>query len=253
MVIHIIKAIFVLRLLFDRLYYGFNNKKHGLRLDINHTIRVVDQYALQPWFISAHKGIGWRNIHALHWIEKNIEKNSTILDTGTGIGLNLFWLAERGFINLQGFDIDSNTISAGKNIVTNHYDDLIHLFVNDGLQPTCVKTIKNIDFIIAINWTYFLDNFDITQFLSTFCPILSPCGKVLIECIDTSFNSQKTDKLIDWFIGNRRLASDMIYKKIYNENDVKEAAEICNFNIVHIIDLTYKLVPRKIYILQKQI
>lgn len=237
------------RLVGDRLYYGFFRKKFGLRLDIEKVRRAIQMHDVQNWFIDAHRGIGWRNIHALRWIEQSVDKNAVILDTGCGIGLNMIWLAERGFYNLHGFDIDENTVLAG-NDITAEFGEKIHLYVDDGLRPRWPNTNNEFDLIMAINWTYFLDGFDLEEFFRNYRPRLRPGGFMVLECIDAVFDPKKYNRLYRYNTSDSRENPADTYKKIYSHDQVRSFAKRNELFIAKTMDLTYKLVPRKIYVLR---
>jgi SAM-dependent methyltransferase len=240
----------MLRILFDRLLYGISQKKYSLQLRNDIVRKAVVKYGVQDWFIMAHKRIAWRCIQPLLWIEKNIDKNASILDTGTGIGLNMIWLAERGFTDLHGFDIDTKAVEAGREI-TAEYANCIHYFVDNGLYPQYVKNTKPADLIIAVNWTYFLNEFCLNDFFQIYRRILRNKGKIVLECIDSRARRFIPDLLFRLIFFREKLTIPDVYKQIFSEQEVIEAARQSQFKVITIFDLTYKLVPRKVYILEK--
>jgi cyclopropane fatty-acyl-phospholipid synthase-like methyltransferase len=240
----------MLRILFDRLYYGTFQKKYNLQLRNDIVRKVIVKYGVQDWFIMAHKKIAWRCIQPLLWIEKNIDKNASILDTGTGIGLNMIWLAERGFTDLHGFDIDPKAMEAGREIAV-EYANHIHYFVDNGLSPQYVKNIKPVDLIIAINWTYFLNEFCLNVFFQIYRQMLRNKGKIVLECIDSEARRFTHDLLFRLIFFREKLTIQDVYKQWFSEQEVIEAAQQSQFKVITIFDLTYKLVPRKVYIFEK--
>jgi hypothetical protein len=212
---------------------------------------VVRRHNAQPWFVYAKKfrSSRWHASESSFWIAKHLGVNARILETGCGCALNLIWLGQVGFRNLHGFDIDPAAISAGRELCTNA-GTLATLWVDDGLCPTNIAAAP-FDAILAVNWTYHLDEFDLSSFFGTYSSLLSHRGSLVLDVIDRVYDlvpgneyyPQDRDKP-----EHDRRRSD--YRKRYTRGDIAECASRHGLVIDEVI-VRPDEIPRAVYVLAR--
>jgi hypothetical protein len=180
------------------------------------------------------------------WIVENISFDKQILETGCGVGFNLMWLAEQGFKNLNGFDIDPKTINAGTEIANNAHLP-INLWIDNGLIPNLIPNISY-SIIIALNWTFLIEKFSLDEFIKTYIPYLDEKGAFIFDVIDATFN-QMPDNLyrssdLGKPIEERQLSE---YKIRLSEKEVLSILNKHGLKIIQTIKEEQKI-PKTIYI-----
>lgn len=184
---------------------------------------------------------------AMRWIARNVPKRARIFETGCGSGSNLIWLAQRGFRNLAGADVDAAAISAGQRLVK-HANLPIELKVDDCIRPA---SPPEADVIIAMAWVYLWNvDFDLASFLALYSATLHPGGYVVLDMVDSSFNQfslneQRTD---DWDLPPEHRRPTQ-YKLRMSEGDVREIAERAGFDVILAMPGS-EIPPRRVYILR---
>lgn len=189
----------------------------------------------------------WR---LLDWIRKNISKDAKILETGTGIGINLFWLEEHGFKNLYGFDFDEKAILTGQ-AIAQEKGFCTDLFVDNGLNPKYADAKGQFDLVFGLNWIFLVEQFDLATYFSWCKTILKPEGYLIIDTIDRSYdlvpNNQYSTN--DWNkpVEQRKPSQ---YVKRYSYKEFIETAEKNGYKIIKHFDMTYNTLPRRLYVLK---
>src|SRR5262245_16764364 len=149
---------------------------------------VISRHGAQEWFIYAHverskrKHAWWPSL----WLAARLTQSARILETGCGCGLNLIWFGQRGFKHLYGFDLDSKAIAAGHELFA-AANLQAKLWTDDGLSPAFIPP-ERFDAIIALNWTYHVERFDLVQFLETYRQSLTRNGYLVIDLVDSSYD-----------------------------------------------------------------
>jgi SAM-dependent methyltransferase len=141
---------------------------------------------------------------ALSYIDSRIPKDARILGTGCGTGWMLFWLAQRGFSRIEGFDYLGNVVQSAREIAELGGFD-VKVWEDDGFAPTLDK---NYDLILVLHWLYsaWMGNYGNTprrddrekllkEFLAVYVPRLEKNGLLMLELIDaiSDFREPPTD------------------------------------------------------------
>jgi 2-polyprenyl-3-methyl-5-hydroxy-6-metoxy-1,4-benzoquinol methylase len=247
---YIFNRLFYFRDIFIKLLLLIRND--GIHLDDNVVKEAMEKTGVQPWFFEGQKTIT-RRLHTwrlLNWIRKNISKDEKILETGTGIGINLFWLEERGFKNLYGFDLDEKAILTGQ-AIAREKGFRIDLFIDNGLKPEYANTKGQFDLIFGLNWIFLVEQFDLATYFSWCKTVLKPEGYLIIDTIDRSYdfvpNNQYSTN--DWNkpVEQRKPSQ---YVKRYSYEEFTETAEKNGYEIIKHFDMTYNILPRRLYVLK---
>ena len=209
---------------------------------------AIETHQAQPWFnyIFKERASRWDVVKPCQWIAQNITPDQPILSIGTGIGLNLFWLAERGFTQLIGTDIDPKAIAAGNEIAYRTHLP-VTLVVDDALHPQ-FRDSKRYAVIEALNWCHLLKDFSLDQLLATYAPRMADDGVFIIDTIDTAFNRVPGDQ---FHTSDRnkpeseRRPSE--YCSRFSEADVRSAFERHGLAIEEIIE-EHQTIPKRVYI-----
>jgi cyclopropane fatty-acyl-phospholipid synthase-like methyltransferase len=228
-------------------------QKIEILLDIDYIENVITKHRAQPWFVYALKDrknrrhVWWPSL----WLAARLKSSARILETGCGCGLNLMWFAQNGFRRLFGSDNDPLAIAAGQEICSKMKYP-IQLYQDDGLNPK-VNMHDPFDCIFALNWTYHVEEFDITTLIHMYSQNIAKGGYLAIDVIDESYNHYKNNEFLtsDWDKPlTERKPSE--YLKRYSEDVVKKSAEKEGLKIVAIDKPPENsFVPRAIYIFQK--
>src|SRR6185369_12652569 len=129
---------------------------------------IIRRTNAQPWFLYAfeERVSRWHAWAPSLWLAEHLGTGARVLETGCGCALNLIWFGQLGFRHLYGFDTDTSAIAAG-NALCAAADVSAKLWIDDGLQPKDLPP-EPFDAILAINWTYHVDDYDLTHFLGVY-------------------------------------------------------------------------------------
>ncbi len=227
-----------------------NSPAFNRNLSINQEIVInsLEFNQVQPWFkyIFTERETRWDIYKPSTWIAKNISPNKNILETACGVGFNLFWLAELGYTNLFGFDIDPKAIRAGYEI--SEYSKLpLSIWVDDGISPHLLPP-KKYSCILGLNWTFLIENYSLKVFLKTYIPVLEDDGVLIFDIIDASYDSIPDNEYLSSDIFkpvNERQSSE--YKFRLSLDQVKKELEVFGLTIIEIITEEQKI-PKFVYI-----
>ena len=131
---------------------------------------------------------------ALKYVAANVPKNTRILGTGCGTGWMLFWFAQKGFNNIEGFDFlpkvtqSAREIAAVANIQAKLWQD-------DGFHPTLEGKYG---LILVLHWLYsaWMGNYGnaprssedretlLSAFLAQYAEHIESNGLIILELID---------------------------------------------------------------------
>ncbi|HTI69014.1 MAG TPA: FkbM family methyltransferase [Candidatus Limnocylindria bacterium] len=150
---------------------------------------VLDASGVQPWFkyIFRERANRWDVVQPSRWLAENVAPDTRILSVGAGVGFNLLWLAERGFKSLLGTDIDPKAVTAGAEIAT-QTGLPVRLTVDDALAPKALEG-QVFGVIESLNWCHLIEGFSLDRFLDLYVPHLADEGVIVLDIIDTAFNS----------------------------------------------------------------
>jgi glycosyltransferase involved in cell wall biosynthesis/GT2 family glycosyltransferase len=159
-----------------------------LRLPAGLVESAIDRHDAQGWFkyIFRERAKRWDVWRPCVWIAEHFATDAPVLSIGCGAAFNLFWLAERGFTSLSGFDIDPKAIAAASEIAREAGLEAT-LWVDDGLKPERMPERK-FAAIEALNWTHLLDDFSLERLLETYLPYLADDGVFIVDTIDAAFD-----------------------------------------------------------------
>lgn len=87
---------------------------------------------------------------ALRHLAENVDRRAAILATGCGTGWILFWLAQRGFRSVEGFDYLRNVVESAKEIAR-LANIPARIWQADGFEP---RLERRYDVILVLHWLY---------------------------------------------------------------------------------------------------
>lgn len=237
--------------LYNKLNHYFTHKKHKISLPEDKVHEIIKNNNISDWFIYSFNSRTERR-HICEpslWVLNNISKKSIIFETGCGCGFNLVWFAQNGFNKLMGCDISVEVVRAGKEIAQ-LANAAIELWQDDGITPT--RYPDNVDVLLALNWTYTVESFDLVNFLHNYSKSLSCGGYVIIEIIDISFNDIPNNQYLtsDW-TKPLEMRKPSEYKIRYSYEQVANRATMTGFEIYHTIKIQ-QVIPRFVYFLRKK-
>jgi glycosyltransferase involved in cell wall biosynthesis/Tfp pilus assembly protein PilF len=151
--------------------------------------KAIQNHQAQPWFTYVFKDRAnrWDVVMPCQWVARHIGCDQPILSIGTGVGLNLLWLAERGFTRLFGTDIDPKAIDAGREI-SSKAGLKTTLEVDDALAP---KSFPGDRFAVieALNWCHLIEGFNLDVLLDLYVPRLEAGGVFILDTIDVAYDA----------------------------------------------------------------
>ena len=199
--------------------------------------------------------------YELKYLDENISRDSTILNTGCGTGIIAFHLASLGFRKVIGTDLLPEAIQIADWISTNYSFDNTEFIVDDGLDP---KVDGTYDVITALHWLFsawmgnYGNNIDIgtagaeervallMAFLSQYTTRLNPGGIMILELTDAIADYRLTT---DHPAG---ISSLGIYPIRHTPEQVAMCAAANNLVVIEKqLCLRYGHQPRTAYFLQK--
>lgn len=184
---------------------------------------------------------------ALKYVEQQVPKDARILGTGCGTGWMLFWLAQRGYTRIDGFDYMDNVVQAAKEIAA--LGGLqVKLWQADGFRP---QLDSNYDLILVLHWLYsaWMGNYGnkprqedrqelLQEFLGEYAPRVEKNGLLLLELIDS--------------ISDFREPSSQVYSIRHSSEQVSRCASAVGLRIEkQMFNSNYGHLPRMLYCLRK--
>ena len=230
----------------------FDQKSCGIALPADRVRQIIDRHEVGDWFFHAFAGRAsrWHVCGPSLWVQRHLPKKSAIFETGCGCGLNLIWFAQKGFTNLKGSDISSEAVRAGQELA-GLAGAPVELWQDDGLAPS--RLPGEVDLLLALNWTYHVDDFDLGAFLSRYASLLGDGGHLIIDVVDSSFDRAENNQYLtsDWGKTlEERGASE--YKRRYSGDDVVGLANGAGYEVRHVMSGEGQVIPRVVYILRKK-
>jgi len=222
-----------------------------IRLPPGLVARTVKRHEAQSWFVYAYerrrerKHVWWPSL----WLVARLRGSTAILETGCGCGLNLLWFAQNGFARLSGFDNDATAIAVGRELFKQTLIEPF-LWVDEGLSPTHLPQ-HQFGAILALNWTYHANNFDLLTFLQTYRPKLTARGYLALDAIDRSYDKVPNNQYLtsDWE-RPERMRRPTEYKTRYFQDEVIAYARTSDFRVVESTVISHvKTPPRLVFIL----
>jgi 2-polyprenyl-3-methyl-5-hydroxy-6-metoxy-1,4-benzoquinol methylase len=212
--------------------------------------QILKMHENQAWFVYALTGRPerWHVWAPSLWLAERISRNARILETGCGCAWNLIWFGQRGFRQLYGFDTDPKAIAAGKDLCAVAGTQAT-LNVDDGLAPKHLVA-DFYDVVLALNWTYHLEAFDLQTFFLNYSKYLRPGGYIAIDTIDSAYNTVPNNEYLtsDWNLPDARRRPTE-YKKRYTDAEVRSSARQTGLRIVRSEMCDNCILSRRVYIL----
>jgi hypothetical protein len=159
----------------------------------------------------------------------------------------LFWLAQRGYTRIDGFDYLPNVVQAAQEIAALERLE-VNLWQDDGFQP---KLTGNYDLILVLHWLYsaWMGNYGnqarresreqlLNEFLAAYAPRIEKNGLLLLELIDA--------------ISDFREPPSEIYPIRHSADQVARCAGAVGLRIEkQMFNSNYGHLPRMLYCLRK--
>ncbi len=146
-----------------------------IKIDEPSYLKTIRKYKVHEWFYYGQLKMRDKyttTIDASYFLAKKLNNDAKILETGCGPALNLIWFHQTGFKNLYGIDIEENYIEAGKEVCKSESIN-INLWVDNCSNPQ-IETTEKYDAILALNWVFLDETFDLHNFLTTYKNMLNP-------------------------------------------------------------------------------
>lgn len=142
---------------------------------------------------------------ALKYVADNVPTDTRILGTGCGTGWMLFWFAQKGFKNIEGFDYLPNVVQSAKEIA-DAAGIQAKLWQDDGFHP---KLEGKYGLILVLHWLYsaWMGNYGnaprgredryalLSAFLAQYAGHVERGGLIMLELVDaiSDFREPPTD------------------------------------------------------------
>lgn len=203
----------------------------------------------EPWHGYAIRN--WRNrphvCLACAWLGKILPKDAKIFEAGCGSGINLLWLGNKGFRNLNGADVSPQAVALARSLASSLHINL-NIWQDDSLAPGHIP--KKIEGLISLNWLYHLPKADLADFLTIYRPFLAPKAKAAFDMVDASYNSRKNNA---WHSGDSRLPPEQRRPSEYtlrlSRQEIRSIAEKQGFRILKYAKV-WGAVPRTVWLLE---
>lgn len=210
---------------------------------------ILERNGVDSWFFYAYEQWSkrWHVSESCGWLAKRLSPQARILETGCGCAFNLLWFGQQGFRCLYGTDMDAKALAAGRELCKAAAVS-VTLWEGDSLRPSSLS-LDPFDAILALNWTYHREDFDIERFLRIYSKLLAPNGRIAIDVVDSAYNKIPNNRYLtsDWDKPeNRRRPSE--YKKRYSREQVNETVHGLGLRIERVISHP-EVVPRCVYII----
>ncbi len=131
---------------------------------------------------------------ALKYVVDHVPRNTRILGTGCGTGWMLFWFAQKGFDNIEGFDYLPNVVQSAREIAA-VANIQVKLWQDDGFHP---KLEGKYGLILVLHWLYsaWMGNYGnapqgtddrealLSAFLAQYAEHVERKGLIMLELVD---------------------------------------------------------------------
>jgi hypothetical protein len=158
----------------------------ALALPMDEVAAILQRHGTQPWFAYANRDWSRRKHVRIPctWLATRLAPDARIVETGCGCGLNLLWLARRGFRELSGIDVDAPALAAGAELARR--SGVAPRFIQGDASRPPAGFPGGIAALLALNWTYHVTAFDLGGFFAAWRPLLAPGALVAMDFIDGS-------------------------------------------------------------------
>jgi 2-polyprenyl-3-methyl-5-hydroxy-6-metoxy-1,4-benzoquinol methylase len=201
--------------------------------------RGIEIFHAQTWYEYAFVNFKHRK-HAYKpykWICSHIKPSASILESGCGIGGMLYFLNEKGYKHLYGYDIDEKSVNAG-NYIKNILQIDVNLMLGDGFYPANAIYGLKFDIIIGINWIYHVPNYSIEIFFKKHISFLNENGYIIFDIIDKKYNNEENNEYCtqDWNKPkSERRKSEYILR--YSKEEIEKTGKENNLQLIKFIKI----------------
>jgi Methyltransferase domain len=188
-------------------------------------------------------------IATMGWIATHVDRRTRIYETGCGCAANLIWLGQHGFGSLSGSDISAEAIVAARKLVA--LAELpITLVQDDALAPQV--PIAPMGLLLALNWVYLCDSFDLAHFLTLYRDRLVPTGFIVFDMVDEAFDRMPDNQYLtdDWPLP-AECRRPTQYKSRMARDEVTKTAAAAGFSVVTMLPAS-EVPPRFVTVLQRR-
>jgi SAM-dependent methyltransferase len=223
--------------------------KKGVHLPRDPVHEIIERHSAQDWFKTAfdlREKYYWNCWAPSFWLAKRLPSRARILETGCGCGTNLLWFAQHGFRNLYGFDNDPKAIAAAIDL-SRLARVVVNFWVDDALSPSKIPS-GVFDCVLALNWTYLLQDFTIETLLRNYVPCLTAGGYLVFDVVDPSYASDPRNVYCtqDWERPEEQRRPTE-YPTRYSLEDLRGPAQ--NSGLHHLETISFpQRVPKVVYI-----
>jgi hypothetical protein len=227
---------------------------------------ALDENGKATWFYTAYyrEDSDPLTNETMEFICSEIPKDASLLITGCGTGIMLFYLMDRGFKDVEGFDyLEKCVLVANKVAEAGGYTTRI--WQDDGFNPSLQKKYH---LITAMHWVFsaWMGNYGndalalseakspetrerlLVDFLSRYSPHLHTGGLLIIELID-AVADYRSPLDYGWV---RPIPLSDIYPVRHTPAQVSTCAKQCGLEVVsYSLSVTYGHQPRTSYQLRK--
>ncbi|MGD0813047.1 MAG: glycosyltransferase [Verrucomicrobiota bacterium] len=214
---------------------------------------ALDRHGVEPWFKYAfrERASRWDCWRPCEWIARHFPKGAPVLSLGTGVGYNLFWLAQHGFSELHGLDVNASAIAAGQDIAR-EAGLPVRLWVDDALKPARLPA-KKFAVIEALIWVCAQDKFPLEGLLDRYMPHLASDGVFIVDIIDATYNLSPLNQYhtADWGkpVAQRRPSE---YKHRFSEAQVRQIFEAKGMTLTAVMRESTGT-PKAVYVASQQV
>jgi hypothetical protein len=184
---------------------------------------------------------------ALKYVLENVPADTRILGTGCGTGWMLFWLAQRGFHRIEGFDYLPNVVESAKELAE-LAGVRARLWQDDGFHP---RLEGRYGLVLVLHWLYsaWMGNYGnaprgnedrktlLSAFLAQYADHVENGGLMMLELVDA--------------ISDFREPPIAIYPVRHTAEQVAECAAASGFAVERkMFNSNYGHLPRMLYVLR---
>lgn len=213
---------------------------------------IVNTIGAHPWHASVIKSRMTRDevIVSCNYILNYVGKHEKVREIACGSGHNLIWLAQNGFTDLRGYDLDDKVIHVARKIAECLQYSHIIFRIEKAFEQ---YTENDIAVLMAVNFLYVIHSSksSLIDLLSFYRNMLKESGVIIADVIDSSFNDVYNNQYYtsDWNLPEEeRRPSEYLFRVSLEE--VVQAASQCGY----IIDAIFPALaqPQKVvYVFRK--
>jgi glycosyltransferase involved in cell wall biosynthesis len=224
--------------------------------EVNLPVALVEaaltRHGVHAWFNYAfrQRAERWDCWRPCEWVVRHFPKDAPVLSLGAGVGYNLFWLAQHGFTDLHGLDIDAGAIAAGQDIAR-EAGLPVRLWVDEALKPAWLPA-KKFAVIEALVWVCLTDEFPLEELLDRYLPHLAAGGVFIVDIIDAAYNLLPDNQYHTQDRGKpvaERRPSE--YKHRFSEAQIRQIFESKGMTVAAVIRESAST-PKAVYVASQQ-